>query len=317
MKKPNMIRVLVTTVSMAVFALAPWPANGQATTINPAPSFGATTTAPHEEHLKVESGNIWIRQPGQDWVSTYGTPTVGHAVKALRTLYPDATFAVDPRVAELRFTDLIVRANDPKTDLQALCTACGGRFNLGGGPNSLYTLQYNSSTESTPTKKEDRDIECFNLTGYLERITKPQDVKQQQQTDQAKEQAQDLRQQQTHEAIDELQTIIGKTINDFDDTIAPPHFQFYPQAQLLIVTGSRRAIEVAAKVIHALPGQQGFFGNAAGGGDLFRNNFSPDSQVMWQQLDKIGQRTSISTDGVTPVPVGILNDPTAAKPRSE
>jgi hypothetical protein len=268
MKKPTMLRVLVTTALMAAFALAPWPTFGQSTAI-----------APSDEHLKVENGDIWIRNPGQPYAAV-GPATVGNAVKALRKLYVNATFAVDPRVAELPLTDLVVRANEPITDLAALRTACGGRFNLGVEPNSLYTLQRNNSTDLDPSKKEDRNIECFNLTGYLGRIITPEDEKNQQ-TDEAKAQAKDKRAQQTREAVDQLKSIIADTIKDFDATIGEPHFQFYGQAQLLIVTGSHRAIEIAAKVIHALPGQPAFFGKSDESGN-FRNNFSRDSQSLEQ-----------------------------------
>jgi hypothetical protein len=261
MKKPDMPRVLMTTALTTAFALASWTAHGQAATINSRQAIGIpdSENAPPEEHLKVENGFIWARQPGEAWVRE-GEATIGNAVKALRGIYPQITFAVDPRVATLPVTDLLIRANEAKTDLDALRTACGSRFDLGGGemdvsgqPNSLYALVYNSATEANPAKREDRNIECFNLTGYLERIAKHEDNKKGEQPEKPVDQA-----------VDQLQQIIKSTIADFDSTINPPHFQFYAQAQLLIVTGSRRGIEVAGKVIRALPGQQIFDEKAYG-----------------------------------------------------
>jgi hypothetical protein len=262
-----------------------------------------------EEHLKVESGSIFIRLPGHIW-DRVGEAKVGTAVKALRALYPDATFAVDPRVAELPLTDIVIRANELKTDLWALRTACGGGFDI-GGDESLHLLQHNKSTEFNASKREDRNIECFNLTGYLGRIVPPEDSKQKEQTDEAKRRAKDERLQQTDVAMDQLQVIIKSTIADFDGTISPPHFQFYPQAQLLIVTGSQRAIEVAAKVIHALPGQEkAFFGNAYNSGGFHDQQLIQQLQGNFSS-DAAGVTTAYS---ILPAPVPVLEDPTAAKP---
>jgi hypothetical protein len=251
------------------------------------------TTAPREEHLKVEQGAIFFRLPGKAWNNGISPANVGNAVKALRALYPDATFAVDPRVAELPLTDLVIRANELNTDLWALRTACGGGFDL-GGDGSLHLLQHNKSTEFNASKSGDRKIECFNLTGYLERMKKSEENK---------------REPQTEKAIAELQSIIENTIKDFDDTIAAPHFRFHPQAQLLIVTGSQRAIEVAARVIHALPGQQSLFGYMFDHGE-------PSNQQSWQEGQGnfgAGAGTT-SAYSILPAPVRVLDDPTAAKP---
>jgi hypothetical protein len=254
MKKLNMLRVLVATISMAAFVLGPWPAHGQAASVNPAEakesSGTQSATAPREEHLKVEHDVVFFRLPGKPWNNGQNPATVGNAVKALRALYPDATFAVDPHVAELPLTDLIVRANEPTTDLWALRTACGDGFDIGSEePNSLYMLQRNKMTDVDPSKKEDRDIECFSLNGYLDWRFKDQETKHEQQEEEAAK------------AVDQLQAIILQTIGGFDGDIKMPQFQFYRQAQLLIVTGSNRAIAIAAKVIYALPGQRNPFGS--------------------------------------------------------
>jgi len=261
MKKPYMHRVLLTTVLIVTFVLASRSAHDQAKPVNPAALLGAGA-APPEEHLKVENGSIWVRQPGESWVRG-GDATVGNAVKALRSVYPEITFAVDPRVAAVPVTDLLIRANQPNTDLEALRTACGGRFDLSGGlidpsgqPSSLYQLVDNNLTEQNSSKKEDRNIECFNLTGYLERRFKANDVRPAQQAGEA------LR------MVDQLKEIINQTISDFDGDIKMPQFQFYDSAQLLIVTGSNRAIAIAAKVIRALPGEEGLFGNLYDGGNF-------------------------------------------------
>jgi hypothetical protein len=239
-----MIKIFFTMASIASWAFVPEPGFGQQA--QPAAVVGLK--APREEHLKIEEGVIWIKKPGENWVNTHDAPTVGNASKALRLLYPDDMFAVDPLVAEVPISDLIIRANDARTDLEALRTACSGKFTFGEGPNSLYTLNADSRAMADLSKSEDHSIQCFNLSGYLERTAKLHPLKDQ---DQARA--------QTQETVADLKQIIASTINDFDSTIVAPRFQFYAQAQLLIVTGSHRAIDVAAKVIRALPGQQNFW----------------------------------------------------------
>jgi hypothetical protein len=232
---------------------------------------------------------------------------MGHAVKALRTIYPDATFAIDPRVVEVPLTDLIVRADDPMTDLEALCTSCGGRFRIVHSPNfpsasgvaeqnQLYTVEYNNATDQKPTTQQDHKIECFNLTPYLQRVKATE-----------KDEANTNKSPgggfgsstRAEQAITRLQEIIQKSITDFDSSISQPHFQFYGDAQMLIVIGPRQALEVAAKVIHALPGQPAFFGNdLRGGGDVFGSGDSPDLPGNLQQLQRNVQEMRAAADAM-------------------
>jgi hypothetical protein len=307
MKKPNMLRVLVTTVSMAALLLTEQLAQGQDAALGLQPAK-EKADGPIVEHLKVESGGIFFKLPGKEWASG-GPATVGNAVKALRELYPLDTFAVDPHVAELPLTELVIRAKDLNTDLWALRTACGGGFDL-GGLDSLHLLQHNKMTEFNASKREDRRIECFNLTGYLGRVVPPEDLKQKEQTDEAKLKAKDERQRRTDEVIDKLQDIIKSTIADFDGTINTPHFQFYPQAQLLIVTGSQQAIEIAAKVIHALPGEEkAFWGYSYGHGDSSEQPFI--QQMQGNFSSGAGQSSAYS---ILSAPAGTTTDPNASKP---
>jgi hypothetical protein len=206
--------------------------------------------------LKVEGGHVLVRQPGPDqlWESV-GPATVGNAVKALRELYPDATFAVDPRVARVPLSDMIVRANDPMTDLEAMRTSCGDRFSVHRGlkGNATWMLENNDLTVD-PSTGEDREIECFNLTGYLQR-EKALDQEEANKKNRPVAGLADANQRRA-DFVAGLQDIIQRSITAFDPSISQPHFQFYPDAEMLIVIGPPRAIEVAAKVIHALPGQQ-------------------------------------------------------------
>jgi hypothetical protein len=251
MKKPNMFAVNVTTIWMAVFALAAWPACGQNTPV----ATEEKASAPMIEHFKVETGSVWERKQ-QRWAEV-GPATVGNAVKALRDIYPEVTLAVDPHVAAVPVTDLVVHAKDAAIDLSALRTACGNKFDIDhdGTKTAFYSLEANNLTFGhDPSMPEDRAIECFNLTGYLTQVTTP--------TPEEMASGQDKRTMKTDKAVAELQDILRDAIQSFDPALPQPHCKFYTDAQLLIVIGSQRAIDVAAKVICALPGEQG---RAAGG----------------------------------------------------
>ncbi len=261
MKTPTPFRILVTTTLMAALALVPWNAWAQQA---PAatPTEGAQATMPLVEHLKVEDGLVWVKS-GESW-RAHDSATLGHAVKALREIYPNATFALDPRVAEVDLSDLIVRANNPMTDLAALRTSSGNRFDVRAEPNDLYALAYNSATDFNPSTKADRKIECFNLSGYLRK-------------EKALDEANTNKTgpggggfggpSHTADAVMRLQEIIQKSIADFDPAMDQPHFQFYSDADMLIVIGPATAIDIASKVIRALPGQQNYTGDGWSGGN--------------------------------------------------
>lgn len=262
-----MLRHFLKAASVAALTFAPCFAHGQ------------EAQAAATEHFEIVNGHILVKQtPDQPWADKgWGEgATLRNAARALQFLYPEITVAVDPRVADLPLTDIIIRAEDPSTDLEALRTASGDRFDVTGGQADptgkglLYSLRRNSATDVDPTKTESRDIECFNLTGYLEHITKAQEAKA------STSGGPSPSPQAMDESVSRLQAIINETIAGFDGSINPPQFQFYREAQLLIVTGSKRALVIAAKIIHALPGQQAVFGSILPGDDL-RNR-----QIMLQ-----------------------------------
>jgi hypothetical protein len=260
MKKHNMFGVLVTTVLTATLALAAWAACGQDTHPGPAPSAAEAVFGggPRQGSWKVDGDQIWIMimRPGQKSTWTgLGEANVHNAVKALTELYPNVTFAMDPRVAEKRVGELIDRVNDPLSDLNALRVASGNAFDIrsGGMSDLLFMLEPNSSTLAAATPKpEDRTVECFNLTGYLQPMSTLDKAAQGRGNGGGNPMA--FLDSHTDKTIAYLKDIIRHAITDLEPSMQQPHFQFYADGGLLIVTGSKRAIDVAAKVIYALPG---------------------------------------------------------------
>ncbi|HEV7926486.1 MAG TPA: hypothetical protein VGR14_14080 [Verrucomicrobiae bacterium] len=317
MNMPNMFRVLMTTTSMLAFTLGSFPALGQQTPAA-APPGGAVATATPQiiEDLKVENGKVWVKS-GTSWVER-GSDNMGDAVKALREIYPNATFAIDPRVADVLVTDVIIRSSDPITDLEALRTCCGGRFSIVHEPNMasasgateenpLYSIVRNNATDVKPPTGEDRQIECFNLTPYLER----EKVLNKDGTNANKGPAGGfggmMGQSGTRaeQAVARLQGIIESSIHDFDGSISPPHFQFYADAQMLIVIGSERAIDIAAKVIQALPGQETLTRNNIVGRTIGVDPRREDRMLLQQ----MGAGTSAAAGASLPVDPVNSSDP--------
>jgi hypothetical protein len=300
MKKNNMFRILVAIVSMAAFALASRPACGQQGTLQTL----REANEPLVEHLKVEDGNIFKRLPipGTNWVNC-GAAKLGNAVKLLRELYPNCTFAMDPRVAAVPLTDVIVRADDPATDLEALRTTSGGRFEFRYEQKGLFVLEYSKSTDVHPSLAEDRSIECFNLTGYLQREKATIVDEANKNKGQAGGTTAATSGPLFAQVVEGLQGIIQKSIADFDPSLGQPHFQFYPDAQMLIVIGPERAIDVAAKVIRALPGQQTSWGEPNDGGNHRR--FQRDNQGL---ADPAAMRADALQSETTPPAPPVADD---------
>ncbi|HZM05322.1 MAG TPA: hypothetical protein VFC44_20180 [Candidatus Saccharimonadales bacterium] len=237
MKKPYTFGILVTTALMAAFALCSRAAYAQAVEFKPATVIGKS---PPFEQFKVEGNCTWIKQPfggadANDSWTNFGPNTVGTAAKALCALHPGTTIAVDPTVGHETVTNVMIRANDVSTELELLRVACGGLFQVHQIGNQAFTLESNAQYRPAPPKP-DRAIECFNLMGYL--LGKVSSAKGE-------------KQNSTDLALANLREIILTSIHIFDPAMPDPQFQFYRDGQLFIVIGPQRAIDIAAKIIHA------------------------------------------------------------------
>jgi len=182
--------------------------------------------------------------------------TMGRIVNVLRELYPDSNIALAPELAQMQVGDLKLRSAQLPETLEALRVASGDGFvwqrgltpqaidprtglpvSSDPGSSSLYILTPNDDPAVTARK---RQVEVFNLTGYLERSRKDPD-------------------KEISETLEQIQTIVRDTLLEVKGgTIGPgdPSFRFHRGANLLIVIGSPYTLEVARRVVNALPGVQ-------------------------------------------------------------
>ena len=168
-----------------------------------------------------------------------------------------ANIVLAPSLAEITISDLKVKGLNLEEELEALRVASGDRFLwTRGAPETqgrFYSLVPNPNAALASGRS---NLEVFNL-GSLHKQEK--DAK---------------------EAIAQLTAIIEDAIKfanpDPSGSGEAVHFQFYPDAQLLIVTGGPDVLEVARKVVRAATGEpvpeptpsrgNGFGGMGMGGG---------------------------------------------------
>ena len=209
--------------------------------------------------------------------------TLVNVVDALREMFPEFNIAMVPDLAHVKVMDLKFRPADGGSTaleevLTALRVATGNRFAwrtgaastnqsfldpntgwapsiAGGSPDltRLYMLSL-SMDESAPQSK--RAVEVFNLHGYLEQLGPNSDVERN---------------------LEQLKEMIAKALvalnPDGSGGSDEPELQFHPGANLLIVIGSPEAVELARKIVTALPyyggpgtGYPAFPGLEPGGG---------------------------------------------------
>src|SRR4051794_26541181 len=196
--------------------------------------------------------------------------TLGNVVENLRERYTEANIILAPGLAELTVADLKLRGGRLSDELEALRVASGEKFiwlnqsQSGGGarmitvdPTSgmpihspednrgLFTLR-----EAEPTPENRRAVEVFNISGFLNHVLTVQDP---QNGNKPKE--------LPEKSLEELEKIILTTLDQLQGSRGSsgksetPNFQFHAGANLLVVIGSSEALDVARRVITALPGQ--------------------------------------------------------------
>lgn len=201
----------------------------------------------------------------------HGNPvpaTLGNVVSALREMWPDSNIAVAPDLAGVRIEDLKLRSVTELPDaLDALRVASGYRFewrrnSAAGSMNpatglpvpgaasqySLYVLDLGLDSQGKPLGHARRIVEAFNMSRYLdERIRLGKSPVDKATFD-----------QMANECLGQIERIIRQTLEslkgDYLTQSDHPDFQYHPGTGLLIVIGTPEAIDVARKVLTALPG---------------------------------------------------------------
>lgn len=186
--------------------------------------------------------------------------TLGNVVEALRDHYAEANIVVAPGLARLRVADLKLRAGRLLDELEGLRVATSHEFEIqspsvaastidpttglpreGAKPNAgLFMLRENQSTGA-----RERVVEAFNIGPYLNWITANKHVD----AAQKRESEQDA----LHEVIEMIQETIMQFKGDIGDA-EQPSCRYHPGATLLVVIGRMDSVEIARKIVNALPG---------------------------------------------------------------
>ncbi|MBI3850896.1 MAG: hypothetical protein HY298_11570 [Verrucomicrobia bacterium] len=276
MRTHTLLRYFLTAANLAA-ALALLPPHALAEDKPPSP--------PNKPSVSAE-----FKTPGYDLEIVEGqfvqkgkkvTATLANVVDALRERYPKANIVLSPGLANLHVGDLKLRSrNSLGEELEAIRAASGEKFEFTGAggvgsgasaidpttglPVAIVRPASNEGLfilrEPAPTPETARTVEAFNIGPYLqwlrfEWLRENQDAKQ----------AQENREKEIAERLDELKQIVRETVQILHrgTSVEMPSYQFHRGANLLIVTGTREAVDVARKVVNALPGQSGFGGGGS------------------------------------------------------
>jgi hypothetical protein len=190
--------------------------------------------------LDISDGAIRIDAPSSALSSraSYVPATIKNVAEILRALRPDLNLVVSPEAEEITVDNLKLRSADARTLMEAIGFATGGRIRAQPFGDPSERLKSFALTVARPRTEPQRKVEVFNLSGYLRQSRAPEEI---------------------DEKLQVVQEIIDATIRAFkgeDFTGERPAYRFYPDAQIFIVIGRPDEIEVARKVINALPGQQ-------------------------------------------------------------
>lgn len=221
---------------------------------NPAPA----ATRPAAYDLEINDGMLM-----QDGKKTEAT--LANVVEILRTRFDHANIVLAPGLGRLKVADLKLRGGQLQNELEAIRVASGEKFDIQGpreapavidpktglplsaspemmaGNSGLYTLQAASSPGS------ERAVEAFNLEPFLASLRHPAA---------GEENAKDQTEREEH-SIDELTRMVTETLEMLNTDGRPPDqpaFRFHRGASVLVVIGTRESVEVARKIVNALPG---------------------------------------------------------------
>jgi hypothetical protein len=180
---------------------------------------------------------------------------------------------IAPGLANISVSDLKLRTSSISEELEAIRVASGGKFEWSGGPGNnaidpttgMPTISGSNNkglfTLREPTAPENqRIVEAFNIALYLHSARPDEEDPTPDKPGQPgyKKESKEFRDRRANERLEQLKRIILETISALHpNTAEQPTFQFHHGANLLVLIGSREAIDVARKVVSALGGQAG------------------------------------------------------------
>jgi len=246
---------------------------------------GLTAAARPASSLVIANGKI---EPG-GWPATLTT-----VVARLAERYPNDTIILGDSVGEFLIPDLTIHfggVSDPSPMmdyLQVIVAASNGRLVLDGNPRGPYTITRRVATAS----QAPRHVAVFNLgltpandpsleyelkqaqveLNVLQETNGPHHptveakrVEIRTLEEQIAKQKAEL-ENQARTRLDQIKDILAQTLDSLglNENVS---VQFHPGANLLIVTGSDAALDVATKIVTAMGGTAG---NELAGNNLFR-----------------------------------------------
>jgi hypothetical protein len=263
MKIQSQIRYSVAAYSLA-WLLGCCATPGFAQTTKPAPKEtappkqAAPTRSESPYSLEIADGKFVRDEKKVD-------ATLENVIDLLRDLAIQRTgeppnIVLSPGLPRIQIGNLKLRANSLEQELEALRVASGYKFMWSTGDagqgidpttglpitqprpadaSSLYLL-----TEGPNAPDTKRQIEVFNLSGYFQSLGPPGDNKE--------------REKLKEEHLERIMKIVTETVHVFNlghaTQVDRPDSQYYSGANLLVLIGEPEALEIAAKVIGALPG---------------------------------------------------------------
>lgn len=213
---------------------------------SPEAPAATTENKPAGYDLQIVGGQL-IRPGGQV------EATLPNVVDALREQHPEANIVLSPGLARVKVGDLKLRATRIEEELEAVGVASGDKFEVHTprpqglvDPNTGLPVKPDSGLfvlQSTPTPQTRRVVEAFNIGPYLQWLShKP---------------AAEAHGSPEDEALNQIGQVLRDTISDLQqdsEAVDQPKWQYHRGATLLVVIGTVDSVEVARKLINALPG---------------------------------------------------------------
>lgn len=197
--------------------------------------------------LVIEDG-VLIR--GEEGVEA----TLENVLDVLRAAHPEINIVVTPDVPKLVLGDLKLRASDPRMELAALRAASGERFMWEEPPVQIDSMNDQGLDVSeqplfilrpAPEMSRRLRVEAFSLSGYLASLPKVADP--------------DETIERVLYKVAELEEIVDRTVSVYvemegggDERML--NLKYHRGSDLLVLIGDALSVDIASKVVGALPG---------------------------------------------------------------